>query len=132
MKLLLVCLLAVSSLAFAAVNPPSGYHDGTLVSFHAASGDNCTVGSAEKGCDDEYSGQYTVKSEGIVYILTPVRTTKGSFTHRATLGLGKTLNKNSSLYHQAPGTALQLRDDGKHTFVKVGDRESMYDSVEAR
>jgi hypothetical protein len=132
MRLFTAGLLACTGLAFAADKGPVSYHDGTLVSFHmAASGDKCTEGSGEKDCNDEYRGQYRVKSEGILYILTPVSTAKGSVAQRATLGWSKTFSKNSSLYHHLPGTPLQLRDDGKHIFVKVGDRESMYTAIEA-
>jgi hypothetical protein len=132
MKVLAVGLLACAGLAFAADKGPVSYHDGTLVSFHmAASGDKCTEGSGQKDCNDEYRGQYTVKSEGILYVLTPVSTAKGSVAQRATLGWSKAFSKNSSLYHHLPGAPLQLRDDGKHVFVKVGDRESMYTAIEA-
>ena len=131
MKLLLVGLLMFAGAAFAS-DTPSGYHDGTLVSFRmAASGDGCAEGSEQKTCSDEYRGQYTVKSEGIVYTLTPVSSAKGSLAKRATLGWSKTFSKNSSLYHQLPGTPLQIRDDGKHVFVRVGERESMYTAIEA-
>jgi hypothetical protein len=40
--------------------------------------------------------------------------------------------KNSSLAYQLPGTQIKLRSDGKHFFVKVGKRESMYSIVEFR
>lgn len=48
-----------------------------------------------------------------------------SVAQRATLGWSKTFSKNSSLYHHLPGTPLQLRDDGKHIFVKVGDHTAI-------
>jgi hypothetical protein len=132
MRLLAAYLVTCASLAFAADKGPASYHDGTLVSFHmASSGDNCTEGSGKKDCDDEYRGQYLVKSEGILYTLTPVSSAKGSVTERATLGWSKAFTKNSSLYHHLPGTPLQLRDDGKHIFVKVGGRESMYTATAA-
>jgi hypothetical protein len=73
-----------------------------------------------------------VKSEGILYPLTPVYNATGSIAERATLGFSKVLSKSSSLYHQQPGIPLQLRDDGRHLFVKVGNRESKYTAVEAR
>lgn len=132
MKLLMAILFVSTGVALAADNGPSGYHDGTLVSFRMpSSGEGCTEGSEQKTCNDEYRGQYTVKSEGIVYVLTPVSSMKGSIAQRATLGWSKTFSKNSSLYHHLPGTPLQVRDDGKHIFVKVGDRESMYTAIEA-
>ena len=132
MKLLIAGLFAVSGAAFAANIVPVSYHEGTLVSFSMpASGSGCGASSGQT-CNDIYPGQYMVKSEGILYALTPVGSTKGSIAERATLGWSKALSKSSSLYHQQPGTPLQLRDDGRHLFVKVGNRESRYTAVEAR
>ena len=132
MKLLIVALFAFSSAAFATNIAPVSYHDGTLVSFSMpASGTNC-AGSAEQACSDVHRVQYMVKSEGILYSLTPVGSATGSIAERATLGWSKAFSKSSSLYHQQLGTALQLRDDGRHLFVKVGNRESKYSAVEAR
>jgi hypothetical protein len=132
MKLLIVALFAFSGAAFAAISAPVSYHDGTLVSFSIpAAGSNCP-GRSEQTCSDVYRAQYMVKSEGILYALTPVSSATGSITERATLGWSKAFSKNSSLYGQQPGTPLQLRDDGRHLFVKVGTRESKYTAVEAR
>jgi hypothetical protein len=131
MRLLTVGLFALSGAAFAASIAPVSYHEGTLVSFtEQASASNCS-GKSEPACSDDDQMQYIVKSEGIVYTLTPVGTATGSIAEKATLGWSKTLSKTSSLYHQQPGTTLQLRDDGKHLFVKVGNRESRYTAVEA-
>jgi hypothetical protein len=132
MKLLIAGLFAFSSAAFATNIAPVSYHDGTLVSFSTpASGNHC-AGSAEQACSDAHQVEYMVKSEGILYSLTPVTSATGSITGRATLGWSKAFGKSSSLYHQQLGTAFQLRDDGRHLFVKVGDRESKYTAVEAR
>ena len=132
MKLLIASLFAFSSAAFAANIVPVSYHEGTLVSFSVpAFGSNCAV-SSEQSCSDVYRTQYMVKSEGILYALTPVNSATGSIAERATLGWSKAFSKTSSLYHQQIGTALQLRDDGRHLFVKVGNRESKYSAVEAR
>ena len=132
MKILIAGLLAFSSAAFAASVAPLGYHDGTLVSFSMpASGSNC-ADSSEQSCSDINRAQYMVKSEGILYALTPVNSATGSIAERATLGWSKAFSKSSSLYHQELGTALQLRDDGRHLFVKVGNRESKYSAVEVR
>jgi hypothetical protein len=128
MRLLTVGLFALSGAAFAASIAPVSYHEGTLVSFtEQASASNCSSKS-EPACSDDDQMQYIVKSEGIVYTLTPAT---GSIAEKATLGWSKTLSKTSSLYHQQPGTTLQLRDDGKHLFVRVGNRESRYTAVEA-
>jgi hypothetical protein len=132
MKLLIASLFAFSSAALAANIVPVSYHEGTLVSFSVpASGSNCAV-SSKQSCSDVHRTQYMVKSEGILYALTPVNSASGSIAERATLGWSKALSKSSSLYHQQIGTALQLRDDGRHLFVKVGNRESKYSAVEAR
>jgi hypothetical protein len=132
MKLLMASLFAFSSAALAANIVPVSYHEGTLVSFSVpASGSNCAV-SSKQSCSDVHRTQYMVKSEGILYALTPVNSASGSIAERATLGWSKALSKSSSLYHQQIGTALQLRDDGRHLFVKVGNRESKYSAVEAR
>jgi hypothetical protein len=132
MKLLIAGLFALSSATFAANIAPVSYHDGTLVSFSMpASGSNCAASSVQT-CSDVHRAQYMVKSEGILYALTPVSSATGSVAERATLGWSKALSKGSSLDHQQPGTALQLRDDGRHLFVKVGNRESKYAAVEAR
>jgi hypothetical protein len=72
MKLLITSLFAFSSAAFATNIVPVSYHEGTLVSFSMPlSGSNCAV-SSERSCSDVYRAQYMVKSEGILYALTPV------------------------------------------------------------
>ena len=132
MKLLIASLFAFSSAALAANIVPVSYHEGTLVSFSIpASGSNCAV-SSEQSCSDVHRARYMVKSEGILYALTPVNSATGSLSEIATLGWSKAFSKSSSLYHQQLGATLQLRDDGRHLFVKVGNRESKYSAVEAR
>jgi hypothetical protein len=132
MKLIIAGFFAFSGMAFAANIAPVSYHDGTLVSFSMpAFGDNC-ANSSGRACSDVYRAQYMVESEGILYALTPVNSATDSITQRATLGWSKVLSKSSSLYHQQPGIVVQLRDDGRHLFVKVGNRESKYTAVEAR
>jgi hypothetical protein len=132
MKLLIAGLLAFTGVAFAADFAPVSYHDGALVSLPIqGSGSKCT-GNSEQACSDDDQAQYMVRSEGILYALTPVSIATGSLAERATLGWSKAFSKNASLYRQLPGTPLHLRDDGKHVFVKVGNRESMYTAIEAR
>jgi hypothetical protein len=132
MKLIIAGVFAFYGVAFAANIAPVSYHDGTLVSSSMpASGDNCGNSSGQP-CSDVYQAQYMVESEGILYALTPVSSATDSITQRATLGWSKAVSKSSSLYHQQPGILLQLRDDGRHLFVKVGNRESKYTAVEAR
>jgi hypothetical protein len=132
MKLIIAGVFAFSGVAFAANVAPVSYHDGTLVSFSMpASGDNC-ADSSEQSCSDDNRAQYVVKSEGIIYALTPVSSAKNSIAQKATLGWSKALSKSSSLYHQQPGILLQLRDDGRYLFVRVGNRESKYTAIEAQ
>jgi hypothetical protein len=132
MRLIIAGLFAFSGVALAANVGPVSYHDGTLVSFSMpASGDNCADNSG-RPCSDVDRTQYVVKSEGILYALTPVSSAKNSIAEKATLGWSKALSKSSSLYHQQPGILLQLRDDGRYLFVKVGNRESKYTAIEAR
>ncbi len=131
MKLLVVGLFAFSGVAFAANVAPVSYHDGMLVSFSMpSSGSNC-ADSSEQNCSDVNRAQYMIKSEGILYALTPVNSATGNIAERATLGWSKAFSRSSSLYHQQPGVTLQLRDDGRYLFVKVGNRESKYTAVEA-
>ena len=132
MRLIMAGLFALSSVAIAAQAVPVSYHDGILVSFSTPdSGDNC-ADSSEQSCSDGNRTQYVVKSEGILYALTPASSAKNSIAQKASLGWSKVLSKSSSLYHQQPGTLLQVRDDGRYLFVKVGNRESKYTAIEAR
>jgi hypothetical protein len=132
MKLLTAGLFVFTGAAFAADLAPASYHAGTLVSFPLqASGSNCPR-SAEQICSNDYQAQYMVKSEGILYALTPAGTTSGSIAERVMLAWSRALSRNDSLYHQQPGTPLLVRDDGRHLFVKVGSRESKYTAIEAR
>ena len=126
MKLLIAGLFAFTGVAFAASIAPVSYDDGTLVSLSVpASATSC----AESGCDDAQT-LYMVKAEGVLYVLSP--SSSGTIAQRAAFGWSKAFGKTSSLYHQQPGTPLQLRDDGRHIFVKVHNRESMYTALESR
>jgi hypothetical protein len=132
MRFIIAGVFAFSGVVFAANVAPVSYHDGTLVSFSMpAPGDDCADRS-EQPCSEGNQAQYVVKSEGILYALTPVSSVKNSMAQKATLGWSKGLSKGSSLYHQQPGILVQLRDDGRYLFVKVGNRESKYTAVEAR
>jgi hypothetical protein len=94
-------------------------------------GNSVCTARVQETCDDEYQAQYLIKSEGILYNLTPATQSTGGFADKVSLAWTRVVSKNSSLYHQAAGTALLLRDDGKHLFVKVGSHESRYIAVEA-
>ncbi len=85
MKVLIAGLLAFSGVAFAANIAPVSYHDGTLVSFSMPASESNCAGGSEQACSDVNRAQYIVKSEGILYALTPVSSAKGSIAERATL-----------------------------------------------
>ena len=122
MKLLLFSFFAVSGTCLASSLAPVIYRDGTLVSTPTTT--HCSAAS-ETACEND--DEFLVRSEGILYSLTPL-----SAAGRATVVLGRGFKTDSSLEHQPPGTQLKVRDDGKHFFVRVGNRESMYLAVEAR
>jgi len=133
MKLLIAGFFAFTGVAFAAHLAPATYHDGTLVSFPMQSSGSSCPGASEQICNDDYQAEYMVKSEGILYALTPASAETGdSLAEKAILGWSRTFNRTDSLYRQQPGTPLLVRDDGRHLFVKVGSRESMYMAIEAR
>ncbi len=48
------------------------------------------------------------------------------------MGWSTASTKNSVLANRLPGTVILLRGDGKHYFVKIGNRESMYAAVAVR
>jgi hypothetical protein len=65
---------------------------------------------------------YTVESGGAIYILTPrgdTDETKGGLLIRATI-------PHSVLDNQPRLTPIKIRSDGRHFFVRIGDRESEY------
>jgi hypothetical protein len=130
MKLLLAGVLTLTGTAFAADLAPVSYHAGTLVSFPLQA--SSCPSTTEQICSDDYQGEYIVKSEGILYALTPAGTESGSLADRVMLAWNKATSRYDTLYHQQPGTPVLLRDDGRHLFVKVGSRESKYIAIEAR
>lgn len=123
--------------------PDSNYQDGTLVSFrNVATGSSCshtaeTTGDVDATTDDNGNTSGTVKS-----------TTRGStdcansykrlYTIRyaeSTLVIAhapEIWNRPSVLARQLPGAKIKVRYDGKHLFVKVGEKESKFDIVEGK
>jgi hypothetical protein len=141
-SLLLVTLFCVVP-AFANEKPQYTYQDGVLQGFQRApSASSCVEGSDSSGlatsnthndnntvnpagstsCEDQPSVVFTVKSGGATYLLTPrgdSDESKGGLLTRAMIW-------HSVLQNQPPQTPIKLRSDGRHFFVKLGDRESMY------
>jgi hypothetical protein len=158
MKPLIALVLLGSALAFAKDKPQYTYQDGVLVAFHTEhTGTRCsqsadtsgtvnantddsgntsgTVRSTTSGttsCKDTERPLYTVKSGDNVFVLTPDHGAGAKAGEMLSLGWSTTFAKNSVLANRLPGTALLLRGDGKHYYVKIGNRESMYATVDVR
>lgn len=135
MKVLLLGLLVFASTAFANEIPQYTYQDGILQGRHQEQlGNGCVESSSESEsaaatgfstCADDDSIAFTVESGGAIYILTPKGDSdpsKGGLVIRA-------LIPHSVLANLPPHTPIKLRSDGRHFFVKMGDRESMYSVV---
>jgi hypothetical protein len=130
----LALLVSLSTLtAFAKdKHPDSDYQDGTLVSFRTVTtGSSCTQQADTKGnvddngnvkantsgsanCSDDIERQYTIKSGDSTLVIAPI------------LGFRHVLSSSM------PGATFRMRFDGKHVFVKIGDRESKYEIVGAQ
>jgi hypothetical protein len=89
-----------------------------------------TTGSTS--CEDTERALYTVKSGENTFVLTPDRGTGAKAGALVSMGWSTAFAKSSVLANRLPGTALLLRGDGKHYYVKIGDRESMYAAVAVR
>jgi hypothetical protein len=93
---------------------------------------NGTVNATTTGstsCKDTERALYTVKSGDNTFVLTPDRGTGAKAGAVLSMGWSTAFGKNSVLANRLPGTALLLRGDGKHYYVKIGNRESMYAAV---
>jgi hypothetical protein len=89
-----------------------------------------TTGSAS--CKDTERVLYTVKSGNNTFVLTPDHGAGAKAGMMLGGGWTTAFAKNSVLANQLPGIALLLRGDGKHYYVKIGTRESMYAAVDVR
>lgn len=83
-------------------------------------------------CEDTERVLYTVRSGDNTFVLTPDRETGAKAGALLSMGWSTAFSKNSVLANRLPGTVLLLRGDGKHYFVKIGNRESMYAAVAVR
>jgi hypothetical protein len=157
MKALALLFLLSTPIAFAKDKTVYSYQDGVLQSFRTeqtgkrcssdadtngtvnantddAGNTNGTVHTTTTGsttCHDTQRALYTVKVAENTFVLTPAESGKGTAAGFATLGWSRVFAKNSVLAYQLPGTRIQIRSDGKHYFVKIGDRESLYSIVGA-
>jgi hypothetical protein len=81
------------------------------------------VRTGSSSCAEQYSIVYTVESGGAIYILTP----RGDRDESGLLT--RALIAHSVLDKQPPHTPIKIRSDGRHFFVKIGDRESEYSAA---
>lgn len=158
MKYLILLLCLVPSFAFAKDKVAYDYQEGTLVSFHTeTTGRNCSHSANTNGsvqatsdnygntngtidattygstsCSDRRTAFYTIKSGDNEFVLTPALSGKQTAGAMATMGMSALFKKNSVLAYQLPGTHILLRGDGKHYYVKIGNRESIYNVAEAK
>jgi hypothetical protein len=158
MKTLVVIFLLSTAIALAKDKPVYTYQDGVLQSFRSeqtgkrCSGDADTNGTVNANtddggntngtvhatttssttCQDTQRTLYTVKVAENTLNLTPAVSGKGTAAGLATLGWSRAFAKNNVLTYQLPGTRVQIRSDGKHYFVKIGEHESMYSVVGAQ
>lgn len=86
-----------------------------------------TIGSTS--CADTERALYTVKSGENTFVLTPDHGTGAKAGAVLSMGWSAAFAKSSVLANRLPGTALLLRGDGKHYYVKIDNRESMYAAV---
>lgn len=77
---------------------------------------------ALNACSGHFDTVYVVKSEGAVYMLTP----KGNLEKRYCGLLLRSTIPDNVLAGERPSSPIELRSDGRHFFVKVGNRESEY------
>jgi hypothetical protein len=96
---------------------------------------NGTVNATTTGstsCADTERALYTVKSGDNTFVLTPDHGTGAKAGALLSMGWSTVFAKSSLLANRLPGTSLLLRGDGKHYYVKIGDRESMDTAVAVR
>lgn len=160
MKVLLSLLLSALVLpAWAAKHTPTyDYQNATLVALHEqAVGSSCSHSSTTNGtvdattnddgytngtvnstsygssnCSDDMRWLYTVKTDENTFVLTPDHSGKVKTGAVLSMGWSAMFVKASVLANRLPGTKVLIRSDGKHIYVKLDKRESMYSIVEAR
>jgi hypothetical protein len=126
------------------------YQDAVLVSFKdITTGSNCSSNGTVKGkvdddgnvsgdsnsttsCSDKTMRHYTIKVGDSVFVLEPSMSGGQKAGAVASLGWSAVFAKKSVLWNQLPGTHMQVRSDPHGFYVKVGNRESLYDIVGAK
>lgn len=132
MKALPWALFLCTASAFANDKPQYTYQYGVLQGAHLDdSARDCVADSntsqsagtiASSSCAGGNNIVYIVTSGGATYILTPrgdQDENRGGLLLRATIA-------HSVLDKKPPQTPIEIRSDGRHFFVRVGNRESEY------
>lgn len=158
MKAILPLVLLVSLPMWAKEKPHYDYRPATLVSFHDQSTGNICSGSANttgsvdantdsagltsgsvnattygsSSCSDTTRRLYTIRADANTFVLTVDHSTGVKLGAAFSAGIGPLFMKNSVLANRLPGTPVLVRADGKHMYVKIDKRESMYAVVEAK
>jgi len=143
-------LILCTSVALA--KPPKNvqYQDAVLVSFKdVTTGQHCSSNGSVDGkeddsgnvtgttnsstsCADRRTRHYTIKVGDSVYVIEPSLSGGQKAGAVASLGWSALFLKKSVLWNQLPGTAFQVRSDAHGIYVKIGNRESLYEIVEAK
>ena len=141
--LALILLLLAPLAAHPSPKPNPAYLDGTLVnmkrqSFGAYCSTQSTITMADStsgnssgsaNCSPRVQYIYTVRVGPQTMELVQFTSAVSIATYAATLGVSGLFRKSSVLYGQMPGTAMQIRKDGRTYYVKIGKRESPYKLV---
>jgi len=97
------------------------------------SGDVTGRTSGNSSCSANMTRYYTLRSGEHTYTLRYDMTAKKKAAVVASLGYARFFMKSSVLNKRLPGTKVLLRSDEKGAaWVKIGNRESRYEIVEAR
>ncbi len=139
---LLTLLLLLSLPTFAKDKQQLTYQDAVLKAFRVeTSGSNCSndihddVDGGARGtfsCSDTERSLYTIQVADITLVLTPEQSAGTKAGAALSAGWSTRFARDSVLANRLSGTPILLRADGKHYFVKIGKRESMYSVVESR
>lgn len=141
---LLICTILLSCTAgFAKSHPALDYQDGVLVSFRAVTtGTNCsheakTTGDVDADTDDNghTSGTVSAKTNGSTDCSNTYERlyTVQSGEHTYVLEYeGAAFYRPSVLAKCLPGMQVKVASDGKHFYVRIGEKESRFQIIEAK
>ncbi len=110
----------------------TGDVNGTVDDTGTVNGTVRSTTSGSSSCTDQERALYTIQSGANTFVLTPDRGAGAKTGALLSMGWSTAFAKNSVLAYRLPGTALLLRSDGKHYYVKIGNHESMYAVVGVR